>query len=50
VVPNPGNRVVLNRGNSALLDNGILMEMQKDKLVSLYSEHGKAYRIVAMPE
>jgi hypothetical protein len=33
-----------------LLDNGILMEMQKDKLVSIYSEHGKAYRIVAIPE
>lgn len=33
-----------------MIANGIIMEVKQDKLVEMYSHHGKAYRILKLPD
>ncbi len=35
---------------AAMVANGYLMEVQKDKVIDAYSYHGKAYRVLRLPD
>jgi len=45
-----GSNKALDDTVNALIANGYLMEVAKDKVVEAYSYHGKAYRILKLPD
>lgn len=44
-----GASALLDQTLRAMVDNGYLMEVQKDKMVEAYSFFGKCYRLVSLP-
>lgn len=45
-----GSKVALDAALKALLDNGVLVEMNRDKIIERYAYTGRAYRVVALPK
>lgn len=45
-----GNNRALDETINSLLQNGYIMDVQKDKVVDAYGFHGKAYRVLKLPE
>lgn len=45
-----GTNKALDDTLTMLISNGYLMDVQKDKVIDAYSFHGKAYRVVKLPD
>src|SRR3546814_5573792 len=45
-----GTSKALDEALFQMVSNGIIMEVKGDKLVEAYSHHGKAYRILKLPD
>lgn len=45
-----GTSKALDESLQQMISNGIIMEVKQDKLVEMYSHHGRAYRILKLPD